>query len=318
MPPRRRPHPAPPERTRRRQCLPPPRSVPREPLASRGPGRRLASLPARGRRPQHPGRSRPRLRAPLPRRRMRHRRPERVPRRRVARSSDQLVIDAPREGDVARALFEHHFEPFFLVKRQYEVHAVVRTDGCVDITQLAAKRFRLRPGGGQCSRRAPIPDTALTSFRVVAGPIGACMTGTFQGTRISASVVTPGLASVRECHPRLRQLALTAVREDSGQLVLREIEDRDLDVLFEHWTGSRRDTDGRVHFAGYSDRTAFERRWARLRSDVSTTNRVVEIDGRVVGQIASFDLEGRREVTYWIGREDWGRGIATRALREFL
>jgi RimJ/RimL family protein N-acetyltransferase len=51
---------------------------------------------------------------------------------------------------------------------------------------------------------------------------------------------------------------------------------------------------------------------------VSTTNRVVEIDGRVVGHIASFDLEGHREVTYWIGREDWGRGIATRALQEFL
>ena len=51
---------------------------------------------------------------------------------------------------------------------------------------------------------------------------------------------------------------------------------------------------------------------------MSTTNRVVEIDGRVVGHIASFDLEGHREVTYWIGREDWGRGIATRALQEFL
>ena len=29
-------------------------------------------------------------------------------------------------------------------------------------------------------------------------------------------------------------------------------------------------------------------------------------------------MEGDREVTYWIGREDWGRGIATRALQEFL
>ena len=116
----------------------------------------------------------------------------------------------------------------------------------------------------------------------------------------------------------LRQLALTAVREDSGQLVLREIEDRDLGVLFEH----ARDPDA-IRMAAFTspdfdDRTAFERRWARLRSDSSTTNRVVEIDGRVVGHIASFDLEGHREVTYWIGREHWGRGIATRALQEFL
>ena len=116
----------------------------------------------------------------------------------------------------------------------------------------------------------------------------------------------------------LRQLGLSAVREGSGQLVLREIEDRDLGVLFEHWTN--RDAIRMAAFTSpdQNDRGAFERRWARLRSDVSTTNRVVEIDGRVVGHIASFDLEGRREVTYWIGREDWGRGIATRALREFL
>ena len=37
-----------------------------------------------------------------------------------------------------------------------------------------------------------------------------------------------------------------------------------------------------------------------------------------MGTIASFDLEGEREITYWVGREDWGRGIATRALQEFL
>ena len=89
-------------------------------------------------------------------------------------------------------------------------------------------------------------------------------------------------------------------------------------MLFQHWT----DPDA-IRMAAFTppdqnDRTAFERRWERLRSDVSNTNRVVEVDGRVVGHIASFDLEGHREVTYWIGREDWGRGIATRALQEFL
>src|SRR3954449_11081702 len=118
--------------------------------------------------------------------------------------------------------------------------------------------------------------------------------------------------------PELRQVALTAVPECSGQLVLREIEDRDLGVLFEH--SSDRDAQRMAAFTSpeADDRTSFEQRWERLRSDPSTTNRVVEIGGRVVGHIASFDLEGRREITYWIGREDWGRGIATRALREFL
>ncbi len=108
------------------------------------------------------------------------------------------------------------------------------------------------------------------------------------------------------------------MREGWGRLVLREIEDRDLDVLFEH----SKDRDARRMAAFTSpeadDRATFQRRWARLRSDGSTTNRAIEIDGRVVGHIGSFDLEGHREVTYWIGREDWSRGIATHALQEFL
>ncbi len=108
------------------------------------------------------------------------------------------------------------------------------------------------------------------------------------------------------------------MREGSGPLVLREIEDRDLGVLFEHATDPDAIRMAAFTSPDFDDRTAFGRRWARLRSDGSTTNRVVEVDGRVVGHIASFDLEGQREVTYWIGREDWGRGLATRALQEFL
>jgi len=108
------------------------------------------------------------------------------------------------------------------------------------------------------------------------------------------------------------------LREGSGQLLLREIEDRDLEVLFEHSREPEATRMAAFTSPEADDRTSFERRWARLRSDGSNTNRVVEIDGRVVGHIASFDLEGHREVTYWIGREHWGRGIATRALRAFL
>jgi RimJ/RimL family protein N-acetyltransferase len=49
------------------------------------------------------------------------------------------------------------------------------------------------------------------------------------------------------------------------------------------------------------------------------TNRAIADDGVVLGTIGSWDNDdGRREVTYWLGREHWGKGYATRALAEFL
>jgi RimJ/RimL family protein N-acetyltransferase len=49
-------------------------------------------------------------------------------------------------------------------------------------------------------------------------------------------------------------------------------------------------------------------------------NRTVLFDGQVAGSVASYvDPElGEPEVTYWIGKEYWGKGIATRALSAFL
>ena len=40
--------------------------------------------------------------------------------------------------------------------------------------------------------------------------------------------------------------------------------------------------------------------------------------GKPAGHIPSFTMEGQREITYWIGRGHWGRGLATEALRQFL
>ena len=46
--------------------------------------------------------------------------------------------------------------------------------------------------------------------------------------------------------------------------------------------------------------------------------RAVEADGVVVGNVVSWEHEGEREVGYRIGREHWGRGVATAALAAFV
>jgi RimJ/RimL family protein N-acetyltransferase len=101
-------------------------------------------------------------------------------------------------------------------------------------------------------------------------------------------------------------------------LTLREVRDEDLPLLFEQWADPVA-----VHMAAFTapdhmDGDAFERRWSRLRADETVLTRVIVVDDEVAGTIGSWGDFGEREVTYWIGRSYWGKGIATDALNAFL
>jgi RimJ/RimL family protein N-acetyltransferase len=102
-------------------------------------------------------------------------------------------------------------------------------------------------------------------------------------------------------------------------ITLREVRDGDLPVFY----AQMNDPDG-VRMAAFtakdpSDRAAFDAHWARNRHDPAVVMRtVVGEDGEIAGHAAVFGPPEEREVTYWIGREYWGRGVATAALRGLL
>lgn len=104
----------------------------------------------------------------------------------------------------------------------------------------------------------------------------------------------------------------------ANDIVLRDVTDDDLPIFFEQ----QRDPDANYMAAFTSrdptDRDAFMAHWARIRADQTIINRTVVCDGQVAGSVASFGDFGQLEVTYWLGREFWGRGIATQALTAFL
>jgi RimJ/RimL family protein N-acetyltransferase len=63
----------------------------------------------------------------------------------------------------------------------------------------------------------------------------------------------------------------------------------------------------------------FSARWADIVADPSVTKQTIAVDGTAAGHLVSWsDEEGRRWVGYWLARDLWGRGIATRALASFL
>ena len=101
-------------------------------------------------------------------------------------------------------------------------------------------------------------------------------------------------------------------------IALRPVVDNDLGPLF----SQSRDPES-VLMAAFTpddpdDRTAFDAHMARVRSLPDVTMRAVTCDNDLVGSIAAFDLDGRTEVTYWIDRAAWGRGIASGALELLL
>jgi RimJ/RimL family protein N-acetyltransferase len=102
------------------------------------------------------------------------------------------------------------------------------------------------------------------------------------------------------------------------ECVLREVQDEDLPVLFEQWADPVAAQMAAFTPPDHMDRDAFERRWSRLRADESLITRAIVFDGEVVGAIGSWGDPDEREVTYWIGRSYWGKGIATGALAAFL
>src|SRR5574341_117637 len=101
-------------------------------------------------------------------------------------------------------------------------------------------------------------------------------------------------------------------------VTLREVADADLPIFFGH----QQDQDA-VYMAAFtsedpSDRVAFDAHWSRIRASQSVMMSTVEVDGQVAGHIGSFVMFDQHQVTYWIGREFWGQGVATAALRAFL
>jgi RimJ/RimL family protein N-acetyltransferase len=101
-------------------------------------------------------------------------------------------------------------------------------------------------------------------------------------------------------------------------IALREVEDGDFDALF----AQMRDPES-VAMAAFTaedpdDRAYFDAHLSRNRSNPRNVLRTITEDGLLVGSISSFVIDGETEITYWVDRAAWGRGVAGRAVAALL
>jgi RimJ/RimL family protein N-acetyltransferase len=96
---------------------------------------------------------------------------------------------------------------------------------------------------------------------------------------------------------------------------LREVAPADLPVFF----ASQSDPGARTMAAvEHRDWEAFATHWTGIMSDERVVARAILVDEEVAGSVLCFGATQERQVGYWIGREYWGRGVATQALSIFL
>jgi RimJ/RimL family protein N-acetyltransferase len=103
-----------------------------------------------------------------------------------------------------------------------------------------------------------------------------------------------------------------------NHIELRPLDEDDLDAVFEMMRDHDAITMAAFTAADPDDRGAFDAWIARQRNSPDVLCLVVTENGGFAGTAAAFTIDGDREVSYWIARHAWGRGVATEALRHLI
>jgi RimJ/RimL family protein N-acetyltransferase len=100
-----------------------------------------------------------------------------------------------------------------------------------------------------------------------------------------------------------------------NKITLRDVAESDLPTLYEQ----QLDPEATAMAAFPSrDQAAFMAHWKKIMAYENNLIKTILHNGQVAGYILSWEMEDEREVGYWIGKEFWGKGIATQALAEYI
>ena len=110
-------------------------------------------------------------------------------------------------------------------------------------------------------------------------------------------------------------MAQRVTTSSARSIHLREVVATDLPIFYEH---QREPEANEMAAFPARDRDGFMAHWEKILADEPVLARAIMLDGCVAGNVVSWVKDGKRLVGYWIGREHWGNGVATRGLSDYL
>jgi RimJ/RimL family protein N-acetyltransferase len=99
---------------------------------------------------------------------------------------------------------------------------------------------------------------------------------------------------------------------------LRPVVETDLPIFFQQQLDPQANFMAAFTSKNVADRRAFDEKWTKILADPAIAIRTILANSQVAGYVAHHSWFGDPEVTYWLGRDFWGKGIATSALQSFL
>jgi len=102
------------------------------------------------------------------------------------------------------------------------------------------------------------------------------------------------------------------------QVRLREMREADIPIIFEHRKEPAGAELASMAVKQEANRDAFFAHWRGLIAKEEVVTQIIESAGEIAGHLMCFELEGRREVGYWLGEEHWGKGVLSAALPLFI
>lgn len=99
---------------------------------------------------------------------------------------------------------------------------------------------------------------------------------------------------------------------------LRDVLEDDLPLFFEFQLDAEANHMAAFTAKNPADQAAFQAHWTKILNDETVTVKSIILGREVIGHVACFQQFEETEVTYWLGRAYWGKGLATQALNLFL
>jgi len=103
-----------------------------------------------------------------------------------------------------------------------------------------------------------------------------------------------------------------------NQLKLRPSEPSDLEFFFQFQLDKEAGYLAAFTPKNATDKDAYFEKYTKHMNDPAINMQTILVDDIIAGSIAKFEMNGDTEVTYWIDRRFWGKGIATAALKTLL